>query len=530
MKTKQLLTYEQQAQPQPSFQGVATIGTVVDTNDPQQMGRIRIVCAVLGEGMSSKIEDIPWAVYVSPFAGQTEAGTRGTGPGEHSEGAVGYGFWARPKIGSQVVVMFIDGDPNFRISFGAIYDQFRPHTMPHGRFMYEDHPGLEQADDRRPFGPYTSNEKYIEPLNTNMREAFPKSEPNYEWRTRVADYQVSAVDVAALQFTTSNVPDDKNAFWDGWFSTQGYEISRQDPTYPGLYDEGNLDSEVYSWTTPGFHAISMDDSTTNCRTRFRTTGGHQILMDDTNERIYVATAKGNNWIEMDQAGNIDIYTSNKVNIHAAQDINLTSDQAIRMYGAQGIHMYSGTDIRAEALQDVHFKFHQNWRVNVTQNTYLNSNSNTNIKAGGSMYLEAASNIEEKAGSNLDISAGSNLTAKAQTNFEIQGFDVSIRGDDAIKYSTPNWHTSEIIMYHSDCIISTSDCNAIHASVVSTAAGASSPSELPTFWTSRVPQHEPWPRVMTANNFTHNDEFLYTSPQVNRNERGVEIPRGKFWRR
>ena len=100
MKTKQLYTYEQQAHPQPSFQGVATIGTVVDTNDPQQMGRIRIVCAVLGEGMSSKIEDIPWAVYVSPFAGQTEAGTRGTGPGEHSEGAVGYGFWARPKSSS----------------------------------------------------------------------------------------------------------------------------------------------------------------------------------------------------------------------------------------------------------------------------------------------------------------------------------------------------------------------------------------------------------------------------------------------
>lgn len=391
--------------------------------------------------------------------------------------------------------MFIDGNPNLRVFFGAVYDQFRPHTMPHGRFMYDDHPALEKADDRRPFGPYTSDEKYVEPLNTNLRAAFPKSEPNFEWRTRAADYTVTAIDVEALNFASSRAPDDKDFVWDGWTSRQGYAPSRTDPDFPGLYGEGNLTNMVYSWVTPGFHGFSMDDRQQNCRMRLRTTAGHQILLDDTNERIYIATAKGKNWIEIDQEGNIDMYTDNKVSIRAKKDINFTSDQTIRLYAKTGIHMFSDGEIRMEAKTDGNLKLGQNLRIHSAQSTFIQSDQNINLKAAEDIYIQAGQNIQQKAGETLNLTSGGDTNQNAGGNI--------IETAPAIHHNGP---------------------------VAAVATNATNASEQPAMWTNRVPDHEPWARVMTANDFTHAPEFPYTSPQVGRVERGQQIRRGKYWRR
>lgn len=364
-----------------------TLGIVVDTNDPQQMGRARVVCQRWGDTFDQDIDNIPWAVYVSPFGGQTNVGTRGPGIQE-SQGGIAYGMWAIPKVGAQVLVMCIDSDPNQRAFFGCVYDQHTPHTLPHGRFMYDDHPALDNSIS--PSGPYTSQEKPIEPLNTNMKQAFGnKTAPNYEWQNRAADYTASALDIQNMSSTASNVADDKDIVKDGWTSRQGYDQSRIDPDAQTSYTEKNFDSMVYSITSPGFHAFSMDDRMENCRVRLRTTSGHQIIMDDTNERIYIATAKGENWIEMDQAGNIDIFASNKVNIRSKEAINMTSDDTIRMHAAKGIHMFSGDEIRMQAAKDISIKTATNLRQHAGASLYLQSGADVNVLAGGNIIETGA---------------------------------------------------------------------------------------------------------------------------------------------
>ena len=61
----------------PTFDNL-TIGVVVDTNDPQQMGRLRVLCPTLGDTEDQNLGVIPWAMYVSPLAGANSIGTRGT--------------------------------------------------------------------------------------------------------------------------------------------------------------------------------------------------------------------------------------------------------------------------------------------------------------------------------------------------------------------------------------------------------------------------------------------------------------------
>lgn len=386
LDTQQKQFFNQGAQPSDTVQTV-TVGIVVDTNDPQEMGRVRAVCPQWGDSLQTPVENLPWAVYLSPFGGQTSKGSRGPGIQE-SDGGIAYGMWAVPKVGAQVAVMCIDGDPMYRMYIGCIYDQFTPHTMPHGRWMYEDHPALDKTGAApAPYGPYTSREHSIQPLYDNTRQAFgDDTSTNYERRTRAADYSVSAIGVESLDYTHSKAQDDKSVTVDGWSATNGYQASRIDPHAPSSLRDKNYDSQVVAITSPGFHAVSMDDRQENCRIRMRTTSGHQIIMDDTNERIYISTAHGNNWVEMDQDGNIDIYSSNKVNIHSADSINLTADKTVRIHGGEGVHIYSGAAMNIQSVGDVSVKSDANIRAGAGVSTFIQAANTMNIRSGNTMLL------------------------------------------------------------------------------------------------------------------------------------------------
>lgn len=449
----------------------------MDTNDPQQMGRIRAVCAQWGDTWDTSSDAVPWAIYMSPFGGTQMVGTRGPEL-DSSEGNVSYGMWAIPKVGSQVAVMCVDGNPMTRMYIGCIFDQHTPHTLPHGRYVADPHPSIDpEISSDSPTGPLTSSEKPVQPLAKNMKQAFSNGMGNsIEYKTRGADYSVSRVDIAELYQTYSKVQDDQELKQKGWVQTQGYQLSRSNAHEDTTYTAKNYDSMVYSITSPGFHAFSMDDRQENCRVRIRSTAGHQILMDDTNERIYIATAKGNNWIEMDQAGNIDVFTSGRFNVHAARDINLTSDESVRIYGKNGVHIKSGAEIGIDAASDVSVISASNVRTRAGAGAYMESGGATNIKAG------AATNIQ--AGGTLNLKAGGSIVGTGST--------VDMNGGGA--------------------------------------AAAAASGAKPAKWTNRVPTHEPFARCMTKDDYSHTPEFEYDSENNNQVERGIRITRGTFWRR
>lgn len=442
------------------------IGTVVDTNDPMQWGRIRAVVPAWGDRWDEKVGNMPWALYVTPFGGQTSTGTRGAGL-DVTEGSVSYGMWAIPNVGAQVVIMSLDKDHEQRLFMGCLYDAHSTHTMPHGRWTYEDHPALDdEKPPSKPYGPYSSGDKLIQPLAGNIAKAFGKSDNNLEKQSRVGDYSVSRVDVSQLSHTQTNVQDDDQVQHElGWIQTNGYQSSRVSlENNSGL--KKNYDSHIYSLTSPGFHSMSMDDRMENCRVRLRTTSGHQILLDDTNERIYISTAQGNNWVEMDQAGNIDIFSANKISIHSAADINMTSDASIRMYAKTGIHMHSDADVRVDSKANV--------QVNTKTAVKITAGKEIHIKAGGDLKLTTNKTTHIKSGKQMLMSAP----------------DIYQNGPPADKADK---------------------------------------AEL-AFYTSRVPNHEPWARVSSKKDDSHEGEFKYDDPKVGRIDQGIKVPRGIYWRR
>lgn len=467
-----------------------TIGTVINTHDPQEMGRIQVYCPALGDNENGLVEDLPWCIYSSPFGGTVNSGTRGP-DGYKIDGPTSYGMWAIPKTGAQVTITCIDGNPDYRLWTGCIYGQFLSHTMPHGRFFDEqDQSGILQNELD---GPVSSSERPIQPLYRNLEDAFGNKKGNHEWKSRGMDNQVSNVDNVRIGETRSNLADDTN---------RGYSDNRHSNAY--AVDE----SSVYSFTSPGFHSLSMDDKEENCRIKLRTTSGHMILMDDTNERIYISTARGNNWIELDQAGNIDLFTSGNFSVHAEKDMNFTSDKSIKMYAKEAIHIKSEDKIKIQSDKSMNLK----------------SNTDINIKAIENMtthvgidYMLQSDNLMDIfANNNLRLNTNATMYTRSSLNTFINGAQTFLNSGISGNVITP---------------ISTLFVETAH---------------IP----SKIPEHEPWGRIATKpelegneSQFTTNTilglgskisssilELSYDDLNVGKLERKVNINRGNNWKR
>jgi len=304
-------------------------GVVVDTNDPQQMGRLKIWVPAL-DGDMYNIVDLPWAIYASPLAGQTldyKAGPESS----VTKGLVSYGFWAIPKTGALCLVNFLYGDPNRRVYAGSYFRDHGNRSLPNGRNRAD----LSKTPISDTFNP-------IQPLTDNLAAQFNSKFDASEAKTRgVYERQVSQ---------------DKT-IKDG---VEGYQVNTANPT--GENNTPAYDPQTYSITTPGHHSIVFQDNPENGRVRIKTASGHQVILDDANERIYISTAKGASWLEMDQDGRIHVYSNASINFSCAGDFNVAA----------------GGNFNVSAA---------NVNIGASKNTKIGGCSSTHI-SGGTMNLDS----------------------------------------------------------------------------------------------------------------------------------------------
>lgn len=164
--------------------------------------------------------------------------------------------------------------------------------------------------------------------------------------------------------------------------------------------------------------------------RLRTRTGHQILLHNTEDLIYIANARGTTWIELTANGKIDIYAQDSINVHSESDINLKADN--------NVNIEAGADIN------------------------LKAGANTNVTAPGSVSLDTP-NTNMK---NLDVTGSAIISANTNTGALSAG---SVNGTSAgASWGSPG--SNQVLGSHSSA-----------SPTVPTAA-------IPS---ARVPEHEPW---------------------------------------
>jgi hypothetical protein len=345
-------------------------GFVMDTDDPQQMGRLKVWCPGV-DGETYDINTLPWAEYASPLAGFTNnfpAGRNKT----ISKGPVPYGFWSLPKLNAQVLVFFLNGEANRRFYFASFFDLQRNRGLPAGR---------NTSMDTKLHGPLTDTEEPLEPAHTNLKAAFGDLSNPIAEMLGTKERQVAE---ARTQKTGAD----------------GYSPSAADP-------DNYKESQSHCWVTPGHHMITMSDTDSHCRIRIKSCEGNQILMDDTNGRIYISSALGNSWVELNENGEVHVYSGRSVSVRAQTDINFYADNNINIEAGNEVNIISG------------------------QNMNMSSGSNINIlSSGGSTVLSACANIDLTSQQSIRILSNDILGLKGTSGIIQTGAEIHLNGQSA----------------------------------------------------------------------------------------------------
>jgi hypothetical protein len=445
-----------------------SIGIVKNNSDLAQQGRLQVFLPSVDSG--NNIANLPWAIYVSPFGGTTANLKVGRSKSPIS-GATTYGFWAIPKVGAQVLCGFLEGDPSVRYWLGSVFLPEMNRTLPQSI-----EGGLTEIDDS---GTYAQSSIAFQQANL-VKAGLQPGTIHYKSR---GGYERSV-----------SYPKNK---------------SRDKPTTNGYGSKPlqgeNSDSQTICLTSPGRHYFVMSDVDEYCRIRLKTTEGSQIIFDDTNERIYISTARGKNWVELDEGnGKIYLYSDSKISIRAKNDINLYSDENINIVANKRVNIKSQTrSVNLEANHDIRLLSNQGdlmltasrdiqlkttngpIAVAIAEKSYCSSGTlgwvHEWAEKGGSstssIRLDASTNIEGSSMQNINLTSKTGFNARSMTaDLTIQaGANVNLNATDMVNVAGASINLPG------------------PAIPADSAASASAVSSTVVTDQMIVPDHEPWVR-------------------------------------
>lgn len=206
--------------------------------------------------------------------------------------------------------------------------------------------------------------------------------------------------------------------------------------------------------------------------RVRTRTGHQLLLHNSEDLIYIGNAKGTTWIELTSNGKIDIFADDSISIHTRTDLNIRADRDINLEAGRNINLRSETGrLHADIATDLECFVGKDAKLTVNSNLDINVDSNTKITSTADFDLVTGGNNKFTASGNTDIKTGGNHTETAAI--------IHMNGPDA-QSATESVKTQPLSLKENP--------------ITDTAAGWEKRYQSGTISSimTRIPMHEPWP--------------------------------------
>ena len=330
------------------------MGIIMDNQDPTLGGKVWVFIETLGTDRSKRRN---WKAvsYSSPYFGVTNLENNNKGF-DFCNTQQSYGFWGTPPdIGSLVLIGMVDGEPDNAWIIGCVPDAYMHHMVPGiASSTYWD-PGKVNKETLKPFkgralpvAEYNKKEKVASAFKKTLK---PVHMPQFEMlreqglildgnrgHTSSSSQRESPSRVVGL--STPGRPLNSNASQDP-FAANLKKILKE----PQKVKE----SELKVWNRKGGHTLVMDDGDVagdNHLMRLRSSTGHQILLHDSGEFMYIANAKGTAWIEINDNG-IDVFSTGSISMHTEQDFNFDCFGDMNVDISGSLNIKTGTDVKIE---------------------------------------------------------------------------------------------------------------------------------------------------------------------------------------
>jgi hypothetical protein len=440
----------------PSANTKANIGTgpylakVISHLDPSFMGGLEVT---LLRNDGNSIGDVGQTFnvkYAPPFYGTTGFEFQGLNNTDFQDTQKAYGMWfIPPDIGNTVMVVFVDGDPGQGFWTACIPGRFANHMVP--AIGASDNVAFAPGDDTKyntASVPVGEVNRRANQLDANMQvDKIPKAV--HPIADRFLEQGTLEDDIRGSTTTTArrNVPSQVFGIsTPGPLDTKGKksfigksQTLSQTPVPVGrlggsqfVMDDGDQRKlratsasegpPIYEDAPAGEAGIPKDEYM-----RFRTRTGHQLLMHNSEDLIYIGNSRGTTWIELTSDGKIDIFAEDSISIHTKQDLNLYAARDLNFEAGRNVNIKASAEYSKAAPEDEKGKI-----------------KDANEFEAGRVQIESAFNTNLLVGANLKIQTQTYLDADEA---EQDGFlEIAVNGYTKIEtgFGANSPHTCEIL--------------------------------------------------------------------------------------
>jgi len=350
--TKILKNLNAASAPATSISPYPLIGVVKNNLDPTRSGRLQVYIPQMG-GNPDDASNWQTVSYASPFQGSTstEISLADTPDTNNAFNSVShsYGMWmVPPDIGVEVIVLFIAGDPMLGYWLACVNSRLSHHMVPAMAGSTNVDTTGATANARASYSP--GDQVPVVEFNENTSAAatnpnfYNAPKPIHETQYAILKQQGLEKDVTRGTISSSSQRETPSQVFG--ISTPGRPTNdpKDDPLYLNKLAAGTLTENYYRVKSrKGGHTFVMDDGSvvgTDQLIRLRTAGGHQFLMHDTQETIYVGHANGNSWVELTKDGSVNLYSHGGFNLRSEGDINFHSDGNINLNADKQLNLHA----------------------------------------------------------------------------------------------------------------------------------------------------------------------------------------------
>jgi hypothetical protein len=343
--------------------------------------------------------------YMTPYYGVTQDLESETN--DYTNTQTSYGMWmVPPDNGTTVIVVFAANDKKFGYWIGCVPDLNKNFMLPGiAATKY-----VVEGGGRIPVAEYNST------ATGTINNATKAKKPRHPLADALETQGLLKDDIRGI--TTSSArrecpsavfgistpgPVDKNGR-SATYGSFGEEIEAPGATRLGgttfVMDDGDdkFLRKTLAGEGPPEYAASPDGLPQvphNELVRIRTRTGHQILLHNSEDLIYIGNAKGTTWIELTSNGKIDIFAEDSISIHTKVDLNIKADRDINLEAGRNVNIKAAEKAHVESGTDTEIVSTVDTKITSGATSHINS-AKTHLETAGKVYMNSAKNPAQSA--------------------------------------------------------------------------------------------------------------------------------------
>jgi hypothetical protein len=406
------------------------LAKVIGYMDPSFMGGLEVTLLREHGNSIGDLNQTYYVKYASPFYGATAYEYMGLNKSDFNDTQKSYGMWfPTPEIGTTVMCVFVDGNPSEGYWIACIPGRFTNQMIPAigASTDVELSPADKtKYDTAQPLPVAEINRKTNELEKSLKVDKIKKAV--HPIADRFLEQGLLEDDVRGATTSTSRRSIPNTVFGistpgplDRRLGAKKQYIGKQQSKTPVavpvsrlggtqlVFDDGDDRYQRKTKASEGGldYADTLNgekgepDIPYNEYVRLRTRTGHQVLMHNSEDLIYIGNSRGTAWVELTSDGKIDVYSEDSISIHSENDINIRADRDINIEAGRNINMKATADYSEES--DTDSNGFESGRIQIE------SKFNTRIIIGANGKITTSDDLEIFTGKS------NNLTAGATTN-------------------------------------------------------------------------------------------------------------------